>query len=313
MPFTTTDLKVMDIIGWTLAPTGPVVTERLAVDTGRSSTDNITSNDTLTGTGLASAVVTFKEGTVTLGTAVANASGAWSFTPVLADGTHTVVASETDSTGSTGTASLTFTLDTTAPAAPVLTGDSVLATNQVTLTGTAEASSFVNVFDGTACSGRRHPRFHRQRDGPRRQCQRGLQCHRPGHFVGTGRADHRIVLSRHQHSRRWDHLRQCSDARRQRTIRHDRVGIRRHDAAWQGGGRHRQFLELRHPNSIRWTPCFYCNGYQRIRRHQYRLRRPGRDCRHVSAGASIHQHGDKLEGRHDSQRHFGGRKHGVDL
>ena len=42
--------------------------------------------------------------------------GAWSFTPSgLADGAHTIVASQTDSFGNTGSASLSFTLDTTAP------------------------------------------------------------------------------------------------------------------------------------------------------------------------------------------------------
>ena len=42
------------------------------------------------------------------------ASGVWNFTPTgLADGQHTVVASETNAAGQTGSASLTFTLDTT--------------------------------------------------------------------------------------------------------------------------------------------------------------------------------------------------------
>ena len=43
-------------------------------------------------------------------------TGAWSFTPSgLVDGAHTIVASQTDAFGNTGTASLSFTLDTTAP------------------------------------------------------------------------------------------------------------------------------------------------------------------------------------------------------
>jgi len=94
----------------------PVVTISLANDTGVSSTDKITSNDALTGSADPNAVVTITQGTTTLGTPTANASGVWSFTPTgLADGQHTVVASETNSAGLTGTASLTFTLDTTAP------------------------------------------------------------------------------------------------------------------------------------------------------------------------------------------------------
>jgi len=47
----------------------------------------------------------------------ANAQGVWSFTPTgLADGVHAIVASQTDTFNNTGTASLTFTLDTSAPA-----------------------------------------------------------------------------------------------------------------------------------------------------------------------------------------------------
>jgi hypothetical protein len=41
---------------------------------------------------------------------MANGSGAWTFTPSLADGVHTLVASETDPAGNTGTAALTYTL-----------------------------------------------------------------------------------------------------------------------------------------------------------------------------------------------------------
>ena len=94
----------------------PVVTIRLVSDTGWSSSDGVTANDALTGTADANAVVTLAEGTKKLGTATANASGVWSFTPTgLANGQQTIVASETNSGGHTGTASLTFTLDTTTP------------------------------------------------------------------------------------------------------------------------------------------------------------------------------------------------------
>ena len=93
-----------------------MVTIGLAHDTGVSSSDEITSNDALTGTADANAVVILTSGTKTLGSTTANASGAWSFTPVgLSDGPETIVASDTNSAGKTGSASLTFTLDTTAP------------------------------------------------------------------------------------------------------------------------------------------------------------------------------------------------------
>src|SRR4029077_6901308 len=69
------------------------------------------------------AVVKLMLGTRTLGTATSNASGAWSFIPTgLADGQYTIVASETNAAGNTGSASLTFTLDATAP---IVTSDTV--------------------------------------------------------------------------------------------------------------------------------------------------------------------------------------------
>src|SRR5205807_85148 len=103
---------------FTLDTTPPAMTELLVSDTGSSSTDNITSNDALSGSGDQNGRAPCREGGVANAvTATANSSGAWSFTPAdRADGTHAVVASETDAAGTTGTASLTFTLDTTPPA-----------------------------------------------------------------------------------------------------------------------------------------------------------------------------------------------------
>ena len=93
------------------------MTERLVSDTGVSNSDKITSNDTLTGTGDPNAVVHFTVDQVAIiATATADGNGNWTFAPSgLSDGPHTVVASETDGAGNTGSAALTFTLDTTAP------------------------------------------------------------------------------------------------------------------------------------------------------------------------------------------------------
>ena len=56
------------------------------------------------------------EGSTVLGTTTTDGSGAWSFTPIgLADGAHTFTATQTDLAGNTVTATLSFTLDTTAP------------------------------------------------------------------------------------------------------------------------------------------------------------------------------------------------------
>ena len=87
---------------------------------------------------------------------MANGSGAWTYTTVaLADGTHSLTATATDAAGNTGAASaaLSVTIDTTAPNAPVIVSDTIVNTNKVMLTGTAEANSKVTVFDGGALLG----------------------------------------------------------------------------------------------------------------------------------------------------------------
>jgi hypothetical protein len=139
-------------LSFILDTTPPAVTLTLATDTGSSATDKITSNATLTGSGDPNAIVHFTvDGNFLATTATANGSGAWTFTPAgLADGSHTVVASETDAAGNTGSASLSFTLDTTAP--PVMvslatdTGSSVTdkITSNATLTGSGDPNAIVH-------------------------------------------------------------------------------------------------------------------------------------------------------------------------
>ncbi|MCK1481487.1 hypothetical protein IVB25_01655, partial [Bradyrhizobium sp. 193] len=139
---------------YTLSTTGPTVTETLTVDTGSSAIDHVTANPALSGTGLANTVVHFTiDGTPVAATATTDAQGAWSFTPSgLADGSHTIVASQTDSFGNTGSASLSFTLDTTAPTVAITsTGGPVNQASQ-TITGTvdvADAGASVTILDGT--------------------------------------------------------------------------------------------------------------------------------------------------------------------
>jgi len=139
-------------VSFTLNPV-PVVTEALSSDTGASSTDRITSNAALAGTVDPNAVVHFTvDGNTIAPTATADATGAWSFTPAgLGDGTHTIVASET-AAGGTGSASLTFTLDTHAPV-PTLTS-ALFANGQITVTGTTgEAHDTVSLYDGNTWVG----------------------------------------------------------------------------------------------------------------------------------------------------------------
>ncbi|TPK95517.1 hypothetical protein FJ938_27945 [Mesorhizobium sp. B2-4-14] len=134
--------------GLTIDTVAPPVTEALVNDTGISSTDKITSSGTLGGSGDPNAVVHFTvDGTPTAQMAAANASGAWTFTPTgLADGSHTIVASETDAAGNTGTASLTFTLDTTAPQVNVSLDHSTINLAANTAVVTFEFSEAVTGF-----------------------------------------------------------------------------------------------------------------------------------------------------------------------
>jgi hypothetical protein len=94
----------------------PLVTEHLANDAGVSATDRITNNATLAGTGDAGATVMLMDGATLIGITTADSNGNWAITPVgLADGRHRITASETDAAGNTGTASLSFKLDTDQP------------------------------------------------------------------------------------------------------------------------------------------------------------------------------------------------------
>ena len=144
------------------------------------------------------------DGAMLLGTVAANGSGAWSYTTAaLADGTHSLTATATDAAGNTSAASaaLSVTVDTAAPGAPrsarsrptpAWWATASPADNTLTLTGTAEASSTVKVYDGatllgtvtadgsgawsytTAHPGERHAQPDGNGDRCCRQRQRGL-------------------------------------------------------------------------------------------------------------------------------------------
>ena len=124
----------------TTAPAAPTVA--LANDTGSSSSDSITSNGSL--------AVTPAEagGTIQYST---NGGASWtgSFTAVA--GVNNVEVRQIDAAGNNGAAaSFSFTLDTTAPAAPSITSITLGGSggNHWVLAGTAEANSNIAVFDG---------------------------------------------------------------------------------------------------------------------------------------------------------------------
>ncbi|WP_257446686.1 Ig-like domain-containing protein [Archangium lipolyticum] len=131
----------------TLEPAAPV----LATPTSGALLN--THKPTFSGSAEARSTVAVYLDNTPLGTATADASGAWSFVPAsgLTDGIHTATARATDLAGNTGPASapVSFTLDTVAPAAPVVTAPANGASTRYprpTLSGTAEALSSVTVF-----------------------------------------------------------------------------------------------------------------------------------------------------------------------
>jgi hypothetical protein len=133
-----------------IAPAAPAIT---------SPTNGSSTNDTtppISGTAELGSIVTVTEGGVTVCTAITDGGGNWTCTPSspLSEGPHTLDATATDGAGNTSTAdSVTFTIDTAAPAAPVITSPtdgSTTGDTTPTVTGTAEPGSTVTVIiDGT--------------------------------------------------------------------------------------------------------------------------------------------------------------------
>ena len=67
---------------------------------------------------------------------MSNANGVWNYTPVgLADGPHTIVASETNALGETGFASVSFNLETASPTVDINSSGGITRNGDQTLTG----------------------------------------------------------------------------------------------------------------------------------------------------------------------------------
>jgi hypothetical protein len=149
------------------APSTPDLTA--ASDNGVSNTDNVTSitTPTFVGTAEAGATVTLLDGTTSIGTAVADASGNWTITATaLGSGSHSIEAEATDVAGNLGAASgaLTVMIVTTsaAPSIPDLAAasdsgvsntDNITNATTQTFTGTANAGVTVTLLDGGASIG----------------------------------------------------------------------------------------------------------------------------------------------------------------
>ena len=113
------------------APTTPDLTA--ASDSGASNTDNVTSDTTPTfaGSGAANALITLYDGTAKIGSATADATGAWSVTSTaLSTGTHAVTATATDAAGnvSAASAALGVTIGPDSTPTPVPAGVSIVGT-----------------------------------------------------------------------------------------------------------------------------------------------------------------------------------------
>jgi hypothetical protein len=145
----------------------PTIGLATASDTGGSATDDITSDTTptLTGAAEAGAIVTITDGTTVLGTATADNTGAWSFTPAsLADGSHSLTAVATDVAGNVSSpVSLAVTVDTSvaAPTIALANGydsgssqtDGITSSTAPFFFARAEAGATVTVMDGTTVLG----------------------------------------------------------------------------------------------------------------------------------------------------------------
>jgi hypothetical protein len=147
---------VMPPAGGSSSPTDPVSPDAPVIasysnDTGKVG-DGITSDNTLDlkGTAAAGSTVKIYDGGTSIGQTTADSNGKWEYiTSVLNDATHVLTATATNSTSmaSAASAPLSVTVDTIAPAAPVMISDSVVNINHVQLSGMAEAGSAVKVYD----------------------------------------------------------------------------------------------------------------------------------------------------------------------
>jgi uncharacterized repeat protein (TIGR01451 family) len=132
----------------TVAPAAPVI---VTPAEGAGVNDN---TPVISGTAEPGSTVTVMEGATVLCTAVTDGSGNWSCTPTtpLSDGSHTISATATDEAGNVSDpATRSFTVDTIAPAAPVIVTPAegaVVSDNTPVISGTAEPGSTVTVMEG---------------------------------------------------------------------------------------------------------------------------------------------------------------------
>lgn len=146
----------------TQAPTTPVIVS--IVNQTNQNFVTAVNKPVITGTGESGATLEIFNGSTSLGFAVVDASGKFTFTPStsLADGTIIITTKAKDAAGNTSATSTSFTfkIDTQAPIAPaILSVDSktnqnfITSNNKSVVTGTAEPGTTLEIFNGTTSLG----------------------------------------------------------------------------------------------------------------------------------------------------------------
>ncbi|MES2295937.1 MAG: Ig-like domain-containing protein [Pseudomonadota bacterium] len=168
------NLTMADFLGVRAAGAAVSVTIDAAIGTDTGATPSISSGQatrdatlSLTGTASAGSTVAIFDGATKLGTATLN-GGNWSFvTPVLADATHSFTAQVSNAAGVlTSTLPITATVDTAVSpftlggsigtdsgATPAIGDGGITRDATLQLSGTAEANSTVEIFDGATSLG----------------------------------------------------------------------------------------------------------------------------------------------------------------
>jgi hypothetical protein len=137
------------------AAAAPVIAG-ISTDSGSSATDEVTNDTTLfiSGTGEIGATVALtRVGTGVIGSPTVDGSGNWSYDytgTTLAQASHSFTATQTDIAGTTSAATVAFavTVDTAAPAQPVITypGNDATTDGTPDFAGTSEANATVSIF-----------------------------------------------------------------------------------------------------------------------------------------------------------------------
>ncbi|WP_054177789.1 Ig-like domain-containing protein [Trabulsiella odontotermitis] len=153
-------------------PAIPTITDNAAPGTGNVGNNGATNDTTptISGTGDAGNLITLYNGNTPIGSTQVDSNGNWSFTPspALPEDSYTLTVKETDPAGNTSVASdaITFTIDTTPPAAPVIsnaddnvgtpatiTSGGITDDATPTINGTGINGSIVTLYNGTTLIG----------------------------------------------------------------------------------------------------------------------------------------------------------------